>query len=241
MIANGVPADQIAFIHDAQNDKQKKALSDKVNSGDIRVLIGSTGKMGAGLNVQKRAAALHHLDAPWRPRDIEQREGRVIRQGNDVYGPKKDAEGNILDPGQGVRIYTYVTERSFDAYMWQAIEAKSKAIKAIMRRSAPPRAIEDIDSFTMSASEAKAVASGDPDVLKDVTLKNSITRFQMLRSSWVDARVRANDQLRQLPTSDQSNHRGYRQTGTGRQGGQGRREVRHDGERRTPDRATGCR
>ena len=199
LIANGVPADQIAFIHDAQNDKQKKALSDKVNSGDIRVLIGSTGKMGAGLNVQKRAAALHHLDAPWRPRDIEQREGRVIRQGNEVYGPKKDAEGNILDPGQGVRIYTYVTERSFDAYMWQAIEAKSKAIKAIMRRSAPPRAIEDIDSFTMSASEAKAVASGDPDVLKDVTLKNSITRFQMLRSSWVDARVRANDQLRQLP------------------------------------------
>ena len=89
----------------------------------------------------------------------------------------------------GVRIYTYVTERSFDAYMWQAIEAKSKAIKAIMRRSAPPRAIEDIDSFTMSASEAKAVASGDPDVLKDVTLKNSITRFQMLRSSWVDGRV----------------------------------------------------
>jgi N12 class adenine-specific DNA methylase len=199
LIANGIPEKEIAFIHDAKNDKQKEALFKKVNEGEVRVLIGSTGKMGAGVNVQTRAAALHHLDAPWRPRDIEQREGRIVRQGNIVYGPKKDAEGKVTDPGPGVKVYTYVTERSFDAYMWQAIEAKSKAIKAIMRRSSPPRAIEDIDSFTMSAGEAKAIASGNPDVLKSVTLKNSVTRLQMLRASDIDKKIRANEQLRTLP------------------------------------------
>jgi len=199
LIDAGVPANEIAFIHDAKNNTQRVALYDKVNRGDIRVLIGSTSKLGVGVNVQERAAALHHLDAPWRPRDIEQREGRVIRQGNKVYGPKRDAEGNVIDPGPGVRVYTYVTERSFDAYMWQAIEAKSKAIKAIMRREKPPRAIEDIDSFTMSAGEAKAVASGNPDILKAVTLKNNVTRLQMLRASQMDARIRAKEQLQAIP------------------------------------------
>ena len=149
LIANGIPEKDIAFIHDAKNQVQRKVLYAKVNSGEIRVLIGSTGKMGAGVNVQERAAALHHLDAPWRPRDIEQREGRVIRQGNKVYGPIKDENGKVIDPGKGVRIYTYVTEKSFDAFMWQAIEAKSKAIKSIMRRAVPPRSIEDVDSFTV--------------------------------------------------------------------------------------------
>ena len=149
LIANGIPEKDIAFIHDAKNQVQRKVLYAKVNSGEIRVLIGSTGKMGAGVNVQERAAALHHLDAPWRPRDIEQREGRVIRQGNKVYGPIKDENGKIIDTGKGVRIYTYVTEKSFDAFMWQAIEAKSKAIKSIMRRAVPPRSIEDVDSFTL--------------------------------------------------------------------------------------------
>ncbi len=199
LIANGVKESEIAFIHDAKNDKQKESLFRKVNNGEIRVLIGSTGKMGAGVNVQKRAAALHHLDAPWRPRDIEQREGRVIRQGNEIYGPKKDANGKIINAGPGVRVYSYVTERSFDAYMWQAIEAKSKAIKSIMRRSAPPRAIEDVDSFTMSASEAKAVASGNPDVFKSVALKNAVTRYQMLRATHTDQKIRANSQLQALP------------------------------------------
>jgi N12 class adenine-specific DNA methylase len=199
LIADGVRAEEIAFIHDAKNDKQKQMLFEKVNKGDVRVLIGSTGKLGTGVNVQERAAALHHLDAPWRPRDIEQREGRIIRQGNKLYGPTRDKNGKVIDSGQGVRVYTYVTERSFDAYMWQAIEAKSKAIKAIMRRSVPPRTIEDIDSFTMSASEAKAVASGDPNVFKAVTLKNSVTKLQMLRASHTDSKIRANVQLRQLP------------------------------------------
>jgi N12 class adenine-specific DNA methylase len=199
LIASGIPAQEIAFIHDAKNDKQRNALQDKVNSGEIRVIIGSTSKLGTGVNIQQRAAALHHLDAPWRPRDIEQREGRIVRQGNQVYGPKLDENGEVIDPGPGVKIYTYVTERSFDAYMWQAVEAKSKAIKAIMRRSAPPRAIEDVDSFTISASEAKALASGNPDVLKQVTLKNNVTRFQMLRSSWLDSQLRAKAKVKDLP------------------------------------------
>ena len=155
--------------------------------------------MGAGVNVQERAAALHHLDAPWRPRDIEQREGRVIRQGNTVYGSIKDENGKIIDPGKGVRIYTYVTEKSFDAFMWQAIEAKSKAIKSIMRRAVPPRSIEDVDSFTLSASECKAVASGNPDVFKQVSLKNAVARYAMLKASHTDQVIRAKSQLRALP------------------------------------------
>jgi hypothetical protein len=198
LVADGVPENEIAFIHDAKNQKQRLALYEKVNKGQIRVMVGSTGKMGAGVNVQERVAALHHMDAPWRPRDIEQREGRAIRQGNKVYGPQKDAEGNILNPGPGVKVFTYVTERSFDAYMWQAIEAKSKAIKSIMRRAVPPRTIEDVDSFTMSASEAKAVASGNPDVFKAVTLKNAVTRFAMLKASHTDSVIRARSKLNEI-------------------------------------------
>lgn len=199
LIAQGIPEKEIAYIHEAKNDKQKAALMAKTNDGDIRVVIGSTGKLGVGVNVQKRAAALHHLDCPWRPRDIEQREGRIIRQGNKIYGPVIDDDGKILDPGPGVKIYTYVTERSFDGYMWQAVEAKSRAIKAIMRRDAPPRNIEDIDSFTMSAGEAKAIASGNPDVLRSVQLRNDVTKLQLLQASHMDAQVRAKQQLQNIP------------------------------------------
>ncbi len=199
LIENGIPEKDIAFIHDAKTDKQRTALFDRVRAGDIRVLIGSTGKMGAGVNVQDRAAALHHLDAPWRPRDIEQREGRIVRAGNKVYGPKLDEDGKVLEEGKGVRVYTYVTEKSFDAFMWQAIEVKSKAIKSIMRRSAPPRAIEDVDSFTMSAGEAKAIATGNPDVMKAVTLKNAVTRLQLIKNQSLDSKLRAEAQLKQIP------------------------------------------
>jgi hypothetical protein len=199
IVASGIPEKEIAFIHEAKTNKQKERLFERVNSGDIRVIIGSTSKLGTGVNVQERAAALHHLDAPWRPRDIEQREGRIIRQGNKAYGPKMDEDRKVIDAGPGVRVYTYVTERSFDAFMWQAIEAKSRAIKSIMRRENPPRAVEDIDSFTMSAGEAKAIASGNPDIMKAVTLKNDITKLQMLRGSHTDAKARARGQLEQLP------------------------------------------
>ena len=200
LVAVGVPDGEIAFIHDAKDNKQRLALFERVNKGDIRVLIGSTGKLGVGVNVQKRAAALHHLDAPWRPRDIEQREGRIIRQGNEVYGPEIDADtGDVLTTGKGVRLYNYVTEGSFDAYMWQAIEAKAKAIKALMRRNVTARTLEDIDNLVLSASEAKALASGDPDVMRAVHLKNDVTRLEMVRASHHDSQVRARSQLESLP------------------------------------------
>jgi len=194
----GIPSNEIAFIHDAKTDKARKQLYKKVNSGELRVIIGSTNKLGTGVNVQQRAAALHHIDAPWRPRDIEQREGRIIRQGNKVYGPKME-NGEIVDPGKGVKIFTYVTEGSFDAYMWQAIESKSKAIKAIMRRDNPPREISDVDSFTMSAGEAKAIATGNPDVMNAMELENEIKKLQMVQASHTDSKFRAQHQLQQLP------------------------------------------
>ena len=199
LIRAGVPESEIAFAQDPKTAQQKVELLKKVNAGDIRVLIGSTAKMGAGVNVQKRAAALHHLDAPWRPRDIEQREGRILRQGNQVYGPKFDTEGKVTDAGRGVRIYTYVTERSFDEFMWQAIESKAVPIKTIMKREPGVRTVEDADSFVLSASEVKAIASGNPDILKRVALQNTLGKLQLLRASQQDEQVRAREQLKVLP------------------------------------------
>ena len=200
LVSVGVPNDEIAFIHDAKTSKAKEILFAKVNKGAIRILLGSTGKMGVGVNVQQRAAALHHLDAPWRPRDIEQREGRIIRQGNIVYGPKIDPETKeVLDVGKGVQVYNYVTEGSFDAYMWQAIEAKAKAIKSLLRRNVVARSIEDVDSLTISASEAKALASGNPDVMKSVQLKNDISRLQLVQATHKDSVIRAQSEIRTLP------------------------------------------
>ena len=198
LVSAGIPVEDIAFIHDVKTDKAKEKLFDRVNKGDIRVLLGSTGKLGVGVNVQERAAALHHLDAPWRPRDIEQREGRVIRQGNKVYGPKIE-DGEVIGPGPGVRIYNYVTQGSFDAYMWQAIEAKARAIKSLMRRNVVSRSIEDVDSLTISASEAKALASGNPDVMKAVQLKNDINRLVLVKGSHRDGIIRAQGELQTLP------------------------------------------
>ena len=200
LIANGVAEDDIAFIHDAKTNEARARLFEAVNSGEKRVLIGSTGKLGVGVNVQERAAAAHHLDVPWRPRDIEQREGRVLRQGNKVYGPEFDASGEqVVSPGRGVRIFNYVTEGSFDAYMWQAVEVKAKAIKAIMKRDIQARAMEDIDALVISAAEAKALASGNPDVLRAVELKNEVGRLQLLRASHRDAVATAQMQRERLP------------------------------------------
>ena len=130
LIAKGIPAKEIAYIHDADTDAQKKMLFDAVNAGRVRILLGSTEKMGAGTNVQKRLKALHHLDAPWRPRDIEQREGRILRQGN---------ENDTVD------IYRYVTEGSFDAYMWQTLETKARFIQQVMNGSVTVRQAEDLE------------------------------------------------------------------------------------------------
>ena len=147
LIERGIPAGEIAFIHDADTDAAKKLLFDSVNAGRVRVLIGSTEKMGAGTNVQRKLIALHHLDAPWRPRDIEQREGRILRQGNS--NPE-------------VKIYRYVTEGSFDAYMWQTLETKARFIQQVMNGSTSVREAEDIVGGALTYAEIKAIASGNP-------------------------------------------------------------------------------
>src|SRR5207249_8646772 len=135
LIAKGVPPEQIAAIGDADSDAKKRALFDKVRSGQVRVLLGSTQKMGTGTNVQRRLTALHHLDAPWKPAEVEQREGRILRQGND---------------NREVAIYRYVTERSFDAFMWQALETKARFIAQVMTGDSAVRRAEDIGGQELS-------------------------------------------------------------------------------------------
>lgn len=147
LIKKGVPEQEIAFIHEAKTEGQKDRLFSKVRQGEIRFLIGSTAKMGAGTNVQDHLIALHHLDVPWRPSDIEQREGRIVRQGN------KNPE---------VQIYRYVTSDTFDAYNWQVIEGKQKFISQIMTSSSPVRKCSDIDEAALSYAEVKALATGNP-------------------------------------------------------------------------------
>jgi hypothetical protein len=137
LVEAGVPAAEIAFIHDAETDTAKKVLFDGVNAGRVRILLGSTEKMGAGTNVQRRLVALHHLDAPWRPRDIEQREGRILRQGN---------------TNKEVQIFRYVTEGSFDAYMWQTLETKARFIQQVMRGETSVRSAEDLESGALTYS-----------------------------------------------------------------------------------------
>ena len=147
----GVPEDEIAFIHDANTDQKKAELFAKVRSGQVRFLIGSTSKMGAGTNVQDRLIALHHLDVPWRPSDIEQQEGRILRQGN---------------RNRKVKIFRYVTEGTFDAYSWQLIENKQKFISQIMTSKSPVRSCEDVDESALSYAEVKALATGNPYIYK---------------------------------------------------------------------------
>ena len=145
LVRMGVPETEIAFIHNAKTEAQKAALFTNVRSGNVRILLGSTAKMGAGTNVQKRLIAEHHLDIPWRPSDIEQREGRILRQGN---------ENSKVD------IFRYVTENTFDSYMWQTIESKQKFISQIMTSKSPVRSCEDVDETALSYAEIKALATG---------------------------------------------------------------------------------
>ena len=149
LVAHGVPAGQIAFIHEANTEVKKKELFAKVRSGQVRVLLGSTAKMGAGTNVQDRLIALHDLDCPWRPGDLEQRSGRIVRQGNQ---------------NPDVQIYRYVTEGTFDAYLWQTVENKQKFISQIMTSKSPVRSCEDIDEAALSYAEIKALCAGDPAI-----------------------------------------------------------------------------
>jgi SNF2 family DNA or RNA helicase len=149
LIAKGIPDEEIAYIHSANSEAQKKELFGKVRSGQIRVLIGSTQKMGAGTNVQQKLIALHHLDTPWRPADLQQREGRIVRQGN---------ENTEVD------IYTYVTENTFDSYLYQLVEGKQKFIGQIMTSKSPARSAEDVDETALSYAEIKALCTGDPRI-----------------------------------------------------------------------------
>lgn len=166
LVAMGIPKEEIAFIHEANSDKQKDELFAKVRKGEVRILMGSTQKMGAGTNVQNKLIALHDLDVPWRPADLEQRAGRIVRQGNE---------------NEKVNIYRYVTENTFDAYLWQTIENKQKFISQIMTSKTPVRVAEDVDESSLNYAEIKALATGDPKIKEKMDLDNEVTKLKMLR------------------------------------------------------------
>ncbi len=186
LAASGIPRNQIAAIGDADSDAKKQALFDRVRNGTVRVLIGSTTKMGTGTNVQKRLAALHHLDAPWKPAEVEQREGRILRQGN----------GNAE-----VAIYRYVTEGSFDAYMWQVLETKARFIAQVMTGQSAVRRAEDIGGQELSYAEVKAIASGNPAVLTLAEADAEIQKLAVLRKNHADEQYLARRNVRDLPAT----------------------------------------
>ncbi|MDX1951078.1 MAG: DEAD/DEAH box helicase family protein [Verrucomicrobiota bacterium] len=183
LVERGIPASQIAFIQDYDSDIQKHSLFKEVKAGRIRVLLGSTLKMGAGMNVQERLIALHHLDAPWRPADVEQREGRILRQGNQ---------------NKSVGIYRYVTEGSFDAYMWQTLETKARFIQQVMTGDTHIRHLEDIDSRALTYAEVKAIASGNPLVMEKASVDAELIRLTRLLSQHADTQYRIRSDIRRL-------------------------------------------
>lgn len=180
LVAMGITKEEIAFIHEANSDKQKDELFAKVRKGDIRILLGSTQKMGAGTNVQNKLIALHDLDVPWRPADLEQRAGRIVRQGNE---------------NEEVSIYRYVTENTFDAYLWQTIENKQKFISQIMTSKAPVRVAEDVDESSLNYAEIKALATGDPKIKEKMDLDNEVTKLKMLEANYKSNRYRLEDKV----------------------------------------------
>lgn len=194
LIAEGIPANEIAFASDAKNKAQQADMYRRVNLGEIRVLIGSTAKLGAGVNVQERLAALHHLDQPWRPADWEQREGRILRPGNIVYGPKFDREGNRTDPGKGVQIYQYATEKSYDVVMLGKLITKLEGINQIMGRDPTDREIEEIDPVQLDWTDAQAQALDDPLIMDARTVNDKVNQYGALyRSVEEEKQDRARD------------------------------------------------
>lgn len=180
LIAKGIPENEIAFIHDAKTNQQKQDIFSQVRSGKIRVIIGSTSKMGAGTNCQDKLIALHHLDCPWRPADLQQREGRIVRQGNK----------NPL-----VHIYSYVTENTFDAYLYQLVENKQKFICQIMTSKSPVRSAEDIDETAFSYSEIKALASGNPLIKEKMDLDVQVSKLKILKANFLSVKYELEDQI----------------------------------------------
>ena len=184
LIKKGIKADEIAFIHDAKNKDQKEELFSKVRSGEVRVLIGSTEKMGAGTNIQDKLVALHHVDAPWRPRDIEQREGRILRQGNE---------------NKEVEIFNYVTKDSFDANMWEKLKSKANMISQAMSGNLISRTIEDVDATVLNFAEVEALASGNPLMAEKTIVDSDVNRFGMLRNSYMQNKNKNERKLFAIP------------------------------------------
>ena len=180
LIAQGMPAEQIAFIHEANTEVRKKELFSKVRTGQVRVLLGSTAKMGAGTNVQDRLVALHDLDCPWRPGDLAQRKGRIERQGNQ----------NPL-----VHVYRYVTEGTFDAYLWQTVENKQKFISQIMTSKSPVRSCDDVDETALSFAEIKALCAGDPRIKERMDLDVEVSKLKLMKADHQSKQYRLEDQL----------------------------------------------
>ena len=176
----GIPENEIAFIHNAKSEAQKKDLFGKVRSGQVRILLGSTQRMGAGTNCQQKLIALHHLDCPWRPSDLQQREGRIIRQGNE--NPEVD-------------IYSYVTEGTFDAYLYQLVESKQKFISQIMTSKSPVRSAEDVDEQALSYAEIKALASGNPMIKEKMDLDIEVSKLKLLKANHLSQKYALEDAI----------------------------------------------
>ena len=180
----GVPQAQIAYIHDAETETERAELFMNVRNGDIRILIGSTFKLGLGVNIQDKLIALHHIDVPWRPADMTQREGRILRQGN---------------TNRIVYIYKYITEGSFDAYSWQLLETKQRFISELLSGSLTERSGADIEDTILDYAEVKALAVGNPLVKKRVEATNELTRYLTLQHKLVDSRIRMEKELLEIP------------------------------------------
>src|SRR4051812_3064298 len=184
LVKRGIPREQIADIGDAEYDAKNQALFEIVRQGSVRILLGYTTKMGTGTNVQKRLVALHHLDAPWKPAEVEQREGRILRQGNE---------------NKEVAVYRYVTTGSFDSYLWHALETKARFIAQIMRGESAARRAEDIGGQELSYAEVKAIASGNPAVLTLAEADAELQRLSLLKKNHLDEQYVARRSVRDLP------------------------------------------
>lgn len=180
LIQKGIPPDEIAFIHEADNEVKKKELFSKVRKGQVRVLIGSTQKMGAGTNVQDKLIATHHLDCAWKPSDLTQRNGRMIRQGNE---------------NKKVYVYSYVTEKTFDSYMYQLVEQKQKFISQIMTSKTPARTMEDIDDKALTYGEIKALATGNPKILEKTSLDTDVAKLKLVRQEFMNQKYSLQDKI----------------------------------------------
>src|SRR5215813_1855627 len=187
LIKRGIPAHEIAFIHDFKTPAEKARAFADANAGKIRVMIASTEKAGAGTNMQERLAALHHLDGPWRPSDVEQREGRILRPMN------RFAE---------VSIFNYVTEQSFDVYIWQTLESKARFIAQIMSGNVTARTAEDVDDMVITAAQVKAIATGNPQILEKVSVEVELSRLSRLYTVWRNGRRDLKWELQSLPQKE---------------------------------------